>query len=306
MTVSNVVRGVRCVKAETAERVKKALVLLDYRSDPLLSSLSAYRSRAATGPRNDWSSLAFLDSDPSDYTREMFSKLADEASLMGYQLEGCELPQSATGQRKLGRRLYHQGVRGILLGPSQREQRLEGFKPEFFTMVSIGALHHSPHTDSVSQDYFQGLFLAAQKCAEHGYRNIGLFVGEWHDARTGHQWYGAYHAFCRQWKVTPRIWLYDGRKPPEASKFSAWVRKEKIEAVLTLHGCVSRFGRDGPKVRYVLLNDLVVPPGWWHLSIPLQVIAREGLRLLDDHLRHQERGVPLWPRRISIQGQWNG
>jgi len=305
MTVSNVVRGVRCVKEETAERVREALALFGYRSDPLLSALSAYRSGAAAGPRNDWSSLAFLDSDPSDYTRGMFSRLADEAGRMGYRLEGHELPQGAAGQRRLGRQLYHRGVRGILLGPSQQEQRLEGFKPEFFTMISIGALHHSPHTDSVSQDYFQGLCLAAQKCAEHGYRNIGLFVGQWHDARTGNQWYGAYQAFCHQFKVTPRVWLYEGRQPPERPKFAAWVKKGKIDAVLTLHGCVSRFGPDGPGVRYVLLNDLAVPPGWWHLSIPLQVIAREGLRLLDDHLRHLERGVPLWPRRICIPGQWN-
>ncbi len=304
MTVSNVVRGIQCVKPSTAEKVRKALKEFGYQPDPLLSSLSKYRARNSKETKKNWTTLLFLNSDPSDYTCRIVEHLAEEAKAFGYHLQDCPLPDSVTEQRRLSRRLYHQGIRGAFLGPTQTEQHLDGFQAEHFTFISIGALRHSPRSDSVSQDYFGGLALAAEKCLGLGRRNIGFFVGRWHDSRTAHRWSGAYHTFCVGQGLTPRSWLYDGIRPPPREAFVEWLRKEEVDTVLTVAGAVANYRQATPDIQYVMLNDLDVPPGCWYLSVPLRVLAREGARLMDDHMRHHERGVPMWPRRISIQAQW--
>src|SRR5690606_296427 len=86
-----------------------------------------------------------------------------------------------------------------------------------------------------------------------------------------------------------------------------WIEKNRLDALVTLSGCLSHNRLLGHKlgVRVTLLGDLLVPGGYSYISIPMELIARESIRLLNQQLVLQEYGTPQWPRQISIQGQWN-
>lgn len=307
MTVSCVYRGILCVKEATREKVEAAIKELGYTSDPTLRALAYYRKQAKTETESESctfrSSIAYLDSEPTEFNLMMHADGVKEAAKLGYRFEYFELPASLEEQQKLSRKLWLQGIHGIILAPAQDEKHLDGFCMEHFSFVSIGAFHHSPPVDSVGLDYFQGLYLAARKCWEAGHRGVALFLPEYLESRTGHRWLGAYRAFCDHYRVSPRIWLYPKDVRPDKAQFVQWLEREEIDAVLTLckYPPVRRTDR---KVRFVSLNDWHIAPGWWHVAAPSQIIIREGIRLLEQNLLHQEYGIPKWPKQISINGVW--
>ncbi len=303
MTVSCVVRGVECVKKETKERIQAAIAELGYQPDPALCSLSTYRSQAGRLKEKYRSTIAFLDPDPSPYSHRMVAAVQQAAKPLGYKVEYQELLHKPGEQRRLSQRLYMKGIRGLLLGPSQNEERFdEGFEIDLFAIVSLGALHHAPPVNSVSQDYFFGLQLAGDHCYRHGYRRIGLFIARHLEARTGHLWLGAYHALCERYGMKDCRWIYDHPHLPAPAKIAEWIRKEKLQVVLRLGASKADMV---PGVQYVSLNDWNLHKGGgWHITVPLETIAREGMLLLDHHLLHQQYGIPEWPKQVLIQGQW--
>jgi len=300
MTVSCVVRQVNCVKESTRKRVEAAIKELGYQIDPALRALAAYRTRSGNEDATKYkSNLAFFDSEPSEFSRSMYDRCREEAQRRGYDLKYFEQPQTHEERSKFSRLLWAQGIRGILFGPSRREFNLQGLQFERFAMVAIGALQHSPAMDSVCADYFQGMYLAAQRCVEHGHRNIGFFLSSYLEARTGHRWLGAYRAFCQHYRKRPRLWIYQDMKHPSAKDILAWLQKSKIDAVLTLANFIPK-APPFSKLRQVFLNDWHVDPDAWYVSTPQDLIARESIHLLDGYLLHQRYGVPEHPKQISI------
>lgn len=304
MTVSRVVAGVQCVKEETKKRVEAAIAELGYTTDPMLRSLAAYRSRAASGdPSRYRATLAYLDFDCDDYSLEMFERANVAASAMGYELKHFKFLAGEEEQRKLSRRLWMQGIRGLLFGPAQYERHLGEFQTDQFSMVSIGAFHHSPAIDTVGADYFQALYLAASQCHERGARRIALHIPEDREAYTGHRWIGAYHAFCQDHKLEPLQHPVFNVDSGFERKVVAWMKQQKVDAIIGLQG-IRAFQHKLPRVLFACLNDWRPIADGWHVHVPREQIAREAVGVLDYNLLHRRYGIPQWPRHISIEGKW--
>lgn len=277
---------------------------MGYQIDPALRALAAYRTQAAKDASEKYkATLAFFDSESSEFSRSMYGHCREEAKRRGYELKYFGQPQSHEEQATFSKRLWAQGIRGIVFGPAQREFNLQGFEFNRFAMVGIGAFQHTPPVDSVSSDYFQGLYMAAQHCVERGYKNIGFFLVSYLEARTGHRWLGAYCAFCQHYGKKPLIWFY--REYPSKAEISKWLKDNKIDAVLTLAEMMPRsYLKSG--LRLVFLNDWHVESDAWCVSTPQPLIARESIHLLDDYLIHRQYGVPQSPRQISIKPVFHG
>lgn len=308
MTVSRVVRGIGGVSEKTRLRIEEVLRELQYRPNPFSRILANQRQSLPRVRKQDLAIVAYLDTDQSEYSQEMFKVMAEESGSLGYRVEYHLLPEQATEQARLSRKLYFAGIRGVILGPAQNELRLEGFDISLFTIVSMGALEHMPAINSVSQDYFQGLYLAAMKCKQMGLKRIGLFIDQNTEARTGHRWLGAYYAFCSDWKIRPQVCFDQSRKPLGRDYMVEWVKRKKLDVLMTLYGCCNRnhlWPETIPQTRIVLLSDLMVPPGWWYLSVPMHLIARETMVLLNQQLIQQRYGPPVWPKQVLLKSQWN-
>lgn len=308
MTVSRVVRGMGGVVAEKRARIEKALRELDYQPNPHSRILANNRQKVRSSPQGSQATIAYLDADRSGYSQDMYQILVEEARMLGYRLEYHLLPHTVSEQARMSRKLYYQGIRGAILGPAQNEERLEGFDVSLFTIVSIGALEHMPAINSVSQDYFQGLYLAATKCVELGLKRIGLFLDRETEVRTGHRWLGAYYAFCSDRGIEPHVYLDERKSPPGRVRMRSWVKQRKLDVLMTLYGNCQRnklWPEVIPQTRLVLLSDLIVPENWWNVSTPLRLIAGETVNLLNQQLIQQKYGPPPWAKQVLIRSQWN-
>lgn len=296
MTVSRVVRGSQAVREKTAARVAEAILKLGYRPDPALSALAAYRSREGGGRG---SVLAFLDCDRTPYSGIVFEGARKEAMLHGYSVERFVLPAEPSRQKQLGRTLFHRGVNGLIFGPSDDLWEFSGWDWKEFAMVSLGAVIHRPAMHSVAIDYFHGAFSACQMMQEQGCRRIGLVVDHRLEARTGHRWLGGFLAAVGGGRKRA---VYDG-PIRQGERMKDWVKKEKIEAILTIHPEIWRFFRNSG-LRIAFLNDTFAPANFPSLVLDPEHIGAEGLRLLHHLLLRRELGLPEEPKMVALRGSW--
>ena len=302
MTVSRVVRGGHAVGGATREKVLKAIEELNYRPDPVLSALAAYRTAGAG--KGDGSTVVFLDRDGSQYSREVLVGARREALSVGYSIERHPLPVSLKERKSFSRVLFHRGVRGVLLGPSDHETNLEEWPWENFAGVSIGAVEHRPVLHAVAPDYFWGSFSAVKILLDRGSSRIGFVVNSELEGRTGHRWLGGYLAGIGD--QSPLI--FKGKAGSRRS-FSYWCRRNELDGIITIHDSLF-CGWPGDASRFLLLNDFAVGDNELldqvpRLSSDCARLGADGMRMLHQHLLRREYGVPELPRRSLLQGRWS-
>ncbi len=296
MTVSRVVRGVRSVAAGTETKVREAIESLGYSPDPALSALAAYRTNARSP--GDHGTLAFLDCDQIEFSRQVMRGAIDEGRLLGYTIERFPMQQTKASQARLARMLFHRGVRGLLFGPSDEAWNFSGWPWEEFAPVSLGALSHQPRMHKVAIDYFHSAFTACEILWQKGCRRIGFAIDPALDARTEHRWLGGYLALLAAKAAPPLCYGGNTYKP---SAFKSWVRRHKIDGLLTIH---ARLAGEIPGPTSVFLNDIEAPPDVHCFQLPPASIGAEGVRLLHHLLLRREFGLPLQPKMSALQGLW--
>ena len=298
MTVSRVVRGERTVRTATAERVRRAIAKLDYRPDPALSALAAYRVRESS--RRAGSVLAFLETEKLPYNRLVLEGVRSEAARLGYSVASFSLPASAAGQRQLSRQLFHRGIMGLLISPSNEPRQLEGWDWGHFAPVSMGVLRHEPPMHAVAMDYFQGLLAAYAGLRELGRCRIGLFLQAELEARTGHLWLGAYLSVARP---ALRPFLFK-EAPRLKAALRKWCAETRPDAVLTIHGeWHDLLAREG--IASAHLNDIEPHPDAPRIRLDAREIGRESVQLAHVLLLRRELGLPALPKMILLRGEWS-
>ena len=299
MTVSRVLREVRQVRPATAARVREAAEALGYRPDPYLSALVAYRRRSPVERR--LVSVAFLDCDGSDYSREVRRGAMDESERLGYELQRLVFPQDQVARERLGRRLYHEGIEGLLFGPSDQALELPQWKWEGFAPVALTVLNHQPTLHAVGMNYFLGLRRAHAHLKGLGCRRIGLMLDPALEARTGHLWSGAYQVEAGS--SLPPCWLEQGLGQRRAwLLLKSWLEEHGVDGVLTVHGnWHPQLERRG--LRVVYLNDFNKVPGAVAISLDPALIGAEGIRVVHGLLTRRELGLPVCARLLLLEGK---
>lgn len=295
MTVSRVVRGGFRVSSGTREKVAAAIRTLGYRPDPALSALAAYRERRG---RRHGSVLGYLLCDTDEYGLSVLAGARAEAERLGYSIEAQNLPGQAAGRRRLARIWFHRGVQGVLLGPSQAPQDLEGWDWASFAPVSLGALAHHPTMNSVAMDYFDGVMRAVNWLRDQGSRRIGFAVVPSLESRTGHRWLGAYAASLAGKNGIPP---YAGNID-DHDALRRWQRRFRVDGVLTIHASVWKALNERVS-GFAFLNSFECPPGVRHIASSPSDIGGEGVRLVHHQLLAGELGLPAESKTLSLQGK---
>ena len=295
ITVSRVVRGVEVVKWETLKRVREALQRLDYRPDPMLSALAAYRSGQGDSPSGQV--IAFLEGEKTEYSRIVLEGAGHEARLLGYGMEHFALPMDGRAQLNLSRTLFYRGIKGLLFGPTSEPFDFVGWDWERFAAVSLGALSHRPALHSVAIDYFYGAVTACDLLRGRGCRRLGLVIDARLEARTGHRWLGGYLASldAREKKM-----IYSRN---DAKSVTEWARQNKVDGVLTIHAEVTQ-ALASMGIHAMHLNDIHRVGGVPYCSLEPGKIGEEGVRLLHPLLMKNEGGLPAEPKVVSLRGVW--
>jgi DNA-binding LacI/PurR family transcriptional regulator len=236
--VSLALRNHPSIPAATRARVAEAARRVDYRPNPLVAALMSQHLRSR--PRRRPPTLAYVTSHSADDSWRHYSAFVQmhdgvvrRATELGYRVEEFALARLQSNPARLVEILRARGINGIFLAPLPGSARTLGLDIANFAAVGLGISVIEPVIRRVTADIFQVGRLAAQRCAELGYRRIGFAASAEMSSRLEHRMFAGY-----------RQGLWDGGLAetvapllaPHTGTFStflpAWCRTAEPDAVI--------------------------------------------------------------------------
>ena len=312
VTVSNAMRGSGRVSERTKADVLRAAEELGYRPNPLVAALMSDLRRKRSGRR---CTLGFLNFFPGkeDWREhptfvQFYQGAQRRADELGYQIELHWQGEVGGNNRRLGDILYARGIPGVVLAPLPNSSTKIDIDWSRFAVVAIGQTFRDFNPHRVSNHQFHSIRLAMNKLAATGAKRIGLIVPRLDDERVENAWVSGYIA----------AQLHHGLAaiaPWRAEKFNAdsvvpWIRKEKIEVVVSTNHHV---------MRWMVAAGIGVPEdaGFVHLDWSKEKGAMAGVDqcshfigaaavdLLIEQLNNNEIGIPERAKTVMIDGIWH-
>ncbi len=315
-TVSVALRGQGRLDPQTVARVREVADALGYRPDPMLASLASRRFRS--GEAAQGLSLALIEfpvfeGDNETRANQYRDALQAHAKQLGYApyvypLEEIERYEDIT------RLLYHRGtVAAIITGQPKLAIFKEPERWESFAIAQCGRYRNVLPSHTVRPNIFQAIQLSFEQAWNRGYRRIGFALGKHPDvldddlARFGAALAFLYHRSSVEDRIVPYFGDIDDDRA-----IIRWTREHRPDCVVSFSTGTWYHLRD---------EGFRIPDDIGFISLHLQKaekhpnqiaglnqardeIARQTLFLIDQMVRHNERGIPDAPRNLLIQSEW--
>lgn len=313
-TVALALRDHPRIPAATRERIKRIAVRLGYRINPLVAALM--RSRRS-GKEVKHATIAFVTNYPTRFgwrpqhhnRPDFFPGAVARARELGYKLEPFWLAEPGMTPERFCDILAVRDVHGLIVGrmpPGCHELELAW---ERFSCVALGLTLRTPRLHHVTENHFDTVTQAMERCLSRGYKRIGFVFSESNDSpRVGDRWLGAY--LRQQLNVAPedRLPVCPGA-PADPAGFAHWFRRERPNAMLVTHAPpVLRWLDDaGVKVpRDVALVELEDRPesGVSGVYYDPDKVGALAVEMLTGLMHRNELGVPATPHEILLSGEW--
>lgn len=226
-------RGSKRISLSTRQRIASIAAELDYRPDPALKALAAYRSRNQISGKGNV--LAIVTEQPGSERRQQDWKEAVQtrASELGYKVETFHLEAPGSQWRALTRTFRARGIRGIFLAPrSAHDEPFEAVDLSEFALVTVGFSVQLRQIARFTTNQFQHTFQNVQHLHRLGYRRPAIWVTRNADERLRWQFSGGYLASVECLGLPP-IRPHRGNIT-EPEKFLAWFHKAKPDVILGL------------------------------------------------------------------------
>jgi DNA-binding LacI/PurR family transcriptional regulator len=195
--VSLALRNHPSIPPATRARVTEAARRLDYRPNPLVAALMSQHLRLR--PRRRRPTLAYVTSHPKDdpwrnYTAfvQMYDGVVRRATELGYRVEEFAFARFQSNPARLIEILRARGINGIFLAPLPGSSRTLDLDITDFVTVGLGLSVNAPVIRRVTADLFHVGRLAAQRCADLGYRRIGFAGSAEMSSRLEHRMFAGY------------------------------------------------------------------------------------------------------------------
>jgi LacI family transcriptional regulator len=312
-TVSLALQDHPRLPAATRQRLRTLARQMGYVADPLLASLSSYRS--ARRPVAFRSTLAWITNYPTrdgwkqaEIFHHYFLGAAERARSLGYQLEEFWLGERGMTGARASQILQARNVAGLLLAPQPTAGLSLDLDWPAFSAVALGYTLASPSLHLVSTHQFRSMKLALARLAERGYRRIGLVMLAASDARVDHNWLAGYlvgQQIMPSVGRLPHLFLHEWNE----REFARWLRREKPDAFVTKHAevlpALARLGRRVPADIGVAFLTLPSVNGEYSgLDENPREVGAAAADYLAGMIHRNERGVPAMPQRVLIDGTW--
>ncbi|MEI6033820.1 MAG: LacI family DNA-binding transcriptional regulator [Verrucomicrobiae bacterium] len=314
-TVSLALSGRGMVARSTAERVRALAEEMGYRPNPLLASLAArrFRSPAVVGgvPLAIFNFPSALDGsgDRSGY----HGYLAKEAKKMGYAPKVYDLT-NRSDPKAVFKELYHGMAQGVVITGSMDDQSFGRiFDWSHFSTVQCARFHSLHPFHTVRPNIFQAVKLAFTELRARGYERIGFAIGRHAEPMEDDEVrYGA--AVAMEGSYLPRkhrLAVYTGNIN-DREDFLLWFDRWKPDAVVGFtmvhYWFLKEQGVRIPQdtgfacLHLMQEHDRELFSG---LCQNMEKIARQSILLLDQMIRHRERGRTDEPLNLLVSSSWN-
>ena len=314
MSVSRALRGSPQVSAAKRDEILRVAKELGYRPDPQVTRLMALL-RTSKAKRAD-SVIALINTRAErglhlrePHLRVFYEGAARRAEELGFKLEEFWLADPAISVRRQQAIINARGIEALLLLPVEAGFKGLPFDVSRFALSAIGRSHHSVPCDRASPNHYNAVTLALARLAERGFRRVGAAFFDGINDRTDRRYSAAVFDHLEQIAPADRV-------PPlihprwEAGAFRAWFETHRPEVVLT-HGEHIResarreLGLRAPRdYGYVNLNLLQSSDRSSGIDQNYGLVGAAALDLVAGQLNHQERGLPAFPRTVTINGVW--
>jgi DNA-binding LacI/PurR family transcriptional regulator len=314
-TVSRALRDDPRITPAVRERVKGFAVQLGYAPNPLVQALMTQRRRKLE-PHGE--SIALVTSVPEsewqkkDVCRWYWRGIQERAEQLGYHVEVICLDDLHGNPARLRRVLVTRGIRGVILGFSERDDQTRSLDVSDFCVVGLSSYFHMLPVDRAQLHGFYNVKLAFQQMRALGYRRPGLIAPLRNNTIVGGQWSAA--ALDDQWQRPP-----EEQCPPlmvEGDKvgmnvFCEWFDRHQPDALLVykigVAELLQRLRLEVPKdvgAAYLFGTELErqTKAG---IDGNLDRVGAAAVDLLVQKMHIHERGMPEHPREVLITGTWH-
>ncbi len=315
-TVSRVMRNDPRISPATAARVRAAAKELDYRPNPLLSTLM---ERVRVGGDISYQGTLAIISDKEDAAKWYVNPTSSWARIhlgavqrareRGYKIECFSTRDYPPGSRRLSQVLRARDIHGIYVAPGikARELRIEW---EWFSAATTGYGLLHPVLHRVSYNNYHGIQLACQKLSAAGYRRIGLYLKHRSNEATDNNYLAGFLLFLHSQPEAQRV-LPALVETYDRDQFRRWFREHRPDALISLNvsvaewaielgaGCPEEFG-------FAHLDHTPNLEAWAGVNHNNEILGRGVIDLILAQLHRGEFGAPVHPATTVVEGYWVG
>jgi len=318
VAVSLALRGHPSIPKGTRERIEKAARQIGYRPDPALQALMVYRRNAK--PSSYQGTLAWINNYRShpDKLKHQFSKYLigaqQRCAELGYHLEEFRMVDLDMNFKRLSKVLRARNIQGLLFPPQERQKHITkaNFDWENFSLIAFGFSLMRPRLDVVTNAQFHSTRMAVRKLRSLGYRRIGFVVESRFNERSDQNFLAGFLIEQRHFLPSERVPLHlipGGTDAERLQSFQKWFSRQKPDVILAVSGVLPDYYRSlsRAEVQQCGLAIMDIPDDNTELSGINQhnlIIGRTAVDTLVAKVHANERGIPVTPRRILIEGKW--
>lgn len=329
-TVSLALRNNPRLPQATRERIQALAAEMDYRPDPAIASLVAYRHAISRPPVahaiayvTGWHTQWGWKERPAH--AEFFEGASQRARQLGFDLQHFWLRAPDMTDKRMSQILRTRGINGLIIASqSGSVSHSIDFEWQHFSAVQIDYLPNQPELHRVSNDQRCITQLAMRRVAERGYRRIGFVLPQWWDDGMQYAWSAGFlaeqQALPGQHPI-PMLrypWPGDGGASSvdnghgpavPVDMLKQWLREHRPQVIL---GHAPYVLPQLEKLGVSVPGDLAfVDPslneadgataGVVHNSRRVGELAVE---ILSGQLQHNVYGLPKFPTVTLVEGSW--
>jgi LacI family transcriptional regulator len=278
----------------------------------MLSALCAYR--VMKRPPKEQSVIAWITNHrtqtgwrTSACTRDYFEGASQRANERGYRLETLWLSEAGMSGQRMSKILRTRGIQGVLLPPQEHLNSID-LAWDNLSAVTFGYTLVHPRLHLVSNHEYRTMGTLFAELEKRLYQRVGLVNLREQDKRVDNNWLAAY--LVEQTRLAAEHQL-----PPlvleqwNPKTFLSWVEEYRPDVIVTrlpeVHRTLRRAGYRVPEdvgIAYHTLDEKSRSlSGMKKNSFQIGVMAVD---LLVDMLHRNERGTPVRPYLLMVEGSW--
>ena len=311
-TVSLALRNNAKIPLKTRILIQGIAREMNYRPDPMLSALTAYRRD--TKPKVGVTALAWVTNHSTRggwkkwyITHQYYEGAKREAESRGYRLDEFWLQEKGMTSRRLNQILETRNIQGILLPPQEKPTSIE-LNWEKFSAVTFGYSLIKPQLHTVTNHEYRNMRHLMKELYSRGYKRPGL-VGRKHSAeRVEYNWLAAFLLEQLETEEEDRIspLILDSW---DSDTFIEWYEKTKPDVIVTRSMAVARMlkkhGIKTPDDVGLAFNAIHEPgtnvSGIQKNAFRIGVLAAD---MMVDMIQRNDKGIPRFPQRHLLEGYW--
>lgn len=308
----------------TRKQLQAIAAKMGYRPDPFLSALVAYRT--TNSPVIRYGVLAWVDVWPDTTVRERFPGLwagaSKRAESMGWQLEEFRMADHGGTAGKFSKILRARGIEGALVAPMPGQSGELALNWPWFSAVTVGHTLTSPRLHRVTPHQMYNMQLLMRELYALGYRRPGLVIEQLVNERTHHYWTSAFLDAQMVLPKADRI-PYLVRENTDLSTVSAWrtrhqpdviIATRPLDAIAAVEAAGLRVPDDIGVATPAFLAENWKPDSTGSnragitvagIDEHFEAVGAAAIESIVAMINRHDPGVPLSPKHILIEGNWN-